>query len=179
MPGPALDTSLLDWPPDDNPDFDPDDEDASWEMLSGSRTYMDLTGFDHEDLAAALDIEQRWFASQPSDSWDADRDDLLYDAFAEEVAPAIAALDVGVASVVIALSSAGCVPATSCNGRPGHQYATPTVVFWTRRADLPPVTAAAHATGCTLSNGANGTAVLTAPLVDDLREFAAVMHSRS
>lgn len=172
-----IDPALVFWPPDEDPDFDVEDEAASFEQLSGSRSYGHLAGFGAEDLAAALAVEGHWMGAHGPADWMLDPDDLLYEQLADDVAPEVAGLDVGVVSAVIALSALGCVTATSCNGQPRHQYPVPMVVFWVRPGGLPAVHAAATAAGCQLSNGSSGSVVLTAPDVGGLLRFAAATQS--
>lgn len=113
--------------------------------LEGNHFYQDLRGFDWDDVRATVAIERRLisdFTSKKSqeegasvitalrDSRNPDRDgdpwgtDPLW------------GLDAGICSTVMALSAAGCVPFSSCNGGvfgDSHVSACPVVAFFMRR----------------------------------------------
>src|SRR5262245_7331020 len=96
------------------------------DFLGGNDLYEDLRRFTWADADATLLDEQR----------------AIQQVLEEGARPAALSagrwgLDLGVASSVVALSAAGCVPFTSCNAstfEPGHSAPFPIVRFYARPA---------------------------------------------
>lgn len=172
----AVEVAMLSWPPDDEDEFlDFEDHGDAWEYFSGSRTFVDLRGFDGEDVLAAAVIDEGWLAAHSAD-WNDDVADEHFDALQAAIGPGPDALDVGTAAAVVALSAAGCVTASSCNGQPGHQYHRPTIAFWTQPNGFALVDAAATDSECGLKNGAHGLVILYAPEIARFPRFARAVH---
>jgi hypothetical protein len=90
-------------------------------------------------------------------------------------------LALGVASSVIALSAARCVPFSSCNAGAfgGHHHeAYPVVAFHARPAHVDLLLECAKEAGCGLEHGSNGCIVLYAREIESLRRFAAEVIQR-
>ncbi len=81
-------------------------------------------------------------------------------------------LDAGVASTVLALAAARCIPVSSCNGMPGHQELHPLVAFFCRPTRLPDLLAVADEAQCGLENASMGALVVYAHDVTRMIEFA-------
>lgn len=70
VPERDIDPAELRWPPDED-DFDDGEESAAWELVSGSRSFADLRGFDVSDIITAAELEESWLAEHPRDWNDA------------------------------------------------------------------------------------------------------------
>lgn len=91
-------------------------------------------------------------------------------------------LDIGVASTVIALSAARCVPFSSCNGGTfggNHHEAHPVVAFYAKPGTANLLLAIANEADIGIENGEYGCLVLFS---DDVQKFplfaGAMIHSR-
>lgn len=172
----TVDLALLGWPPDDQDEFlEFDDDGHAWEHFSGSRTFVDMRGSDPQDVLAAAAIDETWLAAHPAD-WSDDSSDEHFDALQGEVGPGPDALNVGTAAAVLALSAAGCVTVSSCNGQPSHQYDRPIVAFWMQPPRYALIDAAAAASECGLEASANGLVILYAADIRRFPRFARAIH---
>lgn len=91
-------------------------------------------------------------------------------------------LDLGIASSVIALSAAGCIPFSSCNGglfTEDHREEYPLVAFYARIEHVPLLLACAEISGCGLSQGSDGAVVLYGQSIFELRSFASKIIERN
>jgi len=87
-------------------------------------------------------------------------------------------LDVGVASSVLALSAARCVPIARCNGMPGHQESCPIVALYCRPPRVADLLAVAEVVHCGLENGYDGALIAYADDVKTMMEFARELMAR-
>jgi hypothetical protein len=131
--------------------------------LAGNRMYQDLRGYGWPDVARALVVEHRMIARlQEAEDLEAEAmriDDERLDCF--EPSDGLWGLDVGVASVTIALSAFGAIPVASCNaaGFGGtHQGAYPYVAFFIGGADPNAIISTARAAGVGVRNDTDGVA---------------------
>lgn len=113
-----------------------------------------------EDLAATLDIISDELYEDPEDLW---------------------GLDIGVASTVIALSAAGRIPCTSCNGGcfgDGHHEGYPLVLFCTMPAGVPYLLEAAEEAKVGLVNEDSGAMLVNADDISRMMLFASALIER-
>lgn len=146
--------------------------------LGGNRDYIDLRYLSWRDASRVLEREREMMRRIESLE-ECDPDSDIFQEELVECERYLFGLDLGVASSVIALSAATCVPFSCCNaGAFGdhHQEKFPLVAFYTRRniADL--ILAAAEESGI----GLQGDEFLIA-FSDDIRKmpsFASALISR-
>lgn len=155
------------------------DDAADQLSLCGNQDYMDLRGagwpWVEETIALERGLLAR-FAQEPES-------ELAYLAYRDEIYGdednLLASLDLGVASVVLGLSAAGCVPCSSCNGGAlgdgGHTAECPSVVFYLRRDLVGLVMTCAEDADVGLEQTQYGEVVVYARDVADLVTFAAAL----
>lgn len=95
-----------------------------------------------------------------------------------ELTEVLYGLDLGVASVVLALSAAGCIPFASCNGRPGHLEQYPVVVSWAQAQRVLDLLEVAEEAGCGLENANERAVLVYADDVHKMLAFARVLIGR-
>lgn len=168
--------SGLAWPEEDRLETD--------SGLGGNRQYVDLRDCDWDDYEEAAACEADLIArlegleddearSELIEAWES-YDDPDVDIFA------LMGLDIGVASVVVALSASGCAPCTSCNGGAfgdGHHESHPLVVFFCRQALAPLLLECAEETDVGLV-GAEGGLMVYSRTIGAMRAFGAALHRR-
>lgn len=118
--------------------------------LGGNRAYMSLLATTWDEACEAVQEESRLLAQHGGDASAAQ---AAHDARVEEEEqgdPWLAGLDVGVAGAVLALSAAGALTASSCNGAQGHHEAGPVVVLAADHARLAAVRVLAARCGLTV-----------------------------
>lgn len=136
----------------------------------------------HEDeIAASGDVagdkpEQGVRQRSTNNDTDVDNDDD--NEVDDELYEKLYGLDLGVASVVLALSAAGCVPFASCNGGPGHHELYPVVVCWARPQRVLDLLEIADEVGCGLENADDGAVLVYADDVLKMLAFARVLIGR-
>lgn len=165
----------LDWPDEERLESD--------SGLGGNRQYADMRGLDWEDYAAAAACEADLVAQLDGLPDDEARIALMEELENEEDIDAdiftLMGLDPGVASVVIALSAAGCAPFTSCNGGAfggrHHEY-YPLVVFFSRPALAPLLLACAEEADVGLIEREG--VVVYARTIGAMMKFGAALHRR-
>lgn len=166
----------LGWP--EHGEAGPSGEDAGF---GGNRSYTDLRRMPwseaHRIYAYESDLIARISSAEdPDDEYYVVEDELYEDP------EGILGLDIGVASAVVALSAARCIPFSSCNaGAFGgdHHETYPLVAFYARPAHAPLLIKYATKTDCGLENGSRGCVVLYAANVENIRKFAAEVISQS
>jgi hypothetical protein len=107
--------------------------------------------------------------------------DEAYDTIEDEIFDKLDGLDLGVASTVIALSAARCIPFSSCNaGVFGghHRESHPLVAFYARRPIAELVLACAYDSIAGLQTNENGCLVAYADDIRVLRQFAKILIQR-
>jgi hypothetical protein len=105
-------------------------------------------------------------------------DDELYEADGDH----LFGLDLGVASTVLCLSAARCVPFTSCNAGAfgGHHHERyPLVAFFARPETADLIVAAGSDAEIGLENGETGCVIAFANDIRDMRRFAEALLNRS
>ena len=153
-----VDTATLRWP---------DDTDLDDYGSSSNRLYRDMRAFSWDDAANALDLEETLLSAH---GWDLGAaQEGLAD---EDLFWTLWDLDIGVASTVLALSAAGCVPTSSCSGGSGHTQPCPVVKFFSPPSHVPDLLAVASEAGCGLVDDADGSLLVYSASVADLLRFA-------
>jgi hypothetical protein len=160
----------LRWPEEDECDHDAG--------LGGNRNYEDMRGMTWPDVDLIMDIENvaltRIFASDKPD----EEEGLIEEEFLED--PEWPMFDIGVASLVSALSACGCVPFTSCNGGvfggARHHELYPLVAFHCLPKSIDLIIEAAKATGVGLEKGGNGAVVAFASDIRNMMTFAQALR---
>jgi hypothetical protein len=104
--------------------------------LGGNRDYFGMLGVTWDDAMEAVEAEARLLAAHPGDvtAASAAHDQAVNDD--EQGDPVLAGLDVGVAGATFALSAAGFLTMSSCNGAAGHYEAEPVVALVADEARL-------------------------------------------
>ncbi|QNQ09651.1 hypothetical protein [Sphingomonas alpina] len=135
--------------------------------------YVDVRGCSIEDARQALTEEAEFLEELEASGWDGGvADQLMDDAYESEF---LFGFDVGTAGAIFALSAAGAVPITSCNGGviDGERHASdvPTILFSATPEILPPILRAAAAADAGLINN-DGNVELFADWLPKLHAFA-------
>jgi hypothetical protein len=151
----------------------PSREIASGEDGEGiNRSYVDLRGCSWRQVQDAIPLEQRILERF-------DRGEgVAEEGFTDQEAAELFYLDLGVASAVLALSAAHCVPLYSCNGEKGHSEEFPVVIFRARPARVPDLLEAADEAGCGLINVDDGRLMVYAGHVRTMIGFARALLAR-
>jgi hypothetical protein len=142
--------------------------------LGGNPEYTDLRGLSWKDAKRIFEIESEMIrrienASDPEAESDAIDADLF------QCGENLYGLDIGVASTVVCLSAAGCVPFSSCNGGAlggEHHEDHPLIAAFVRKKPAKGLIALAAQTGIGLKNGPSGCLILYASHIRDFRTFA-------
>lgn len=166
----------LDWPEAERLETD--------SGLGGNRQYVDMRDCDWDDYEDAAvceaDLIARLEGLEDDDArcelieaWES-YDDPDVDVFA------LMGLDIGVASVVLALSASGCAPCTSCNGGAfgdSHHESHPLVVFFSRQPLAPLLLECAEEAGVGLVRQAGGLMVYS-QTIGAMQAFGVALHRR-
>jgi hypothetical protein len=160
--------------------FIPEEELLEDEAAGGvdNHDYCDMRGRSWEDTAAVLAyekerIEQILPLSQ-------EETDELADECYEEDSEYFEGIDIGVASVVFALSAAGGVPVASCNGGAfgGHHLESyPLVVFYADVKHTSLLEKVAEEVQVGLKRGAGGAAIVFADDILKMYNFALALYT--
>jgi len=137
-----------------------------------NRSYMDLRGCSWREVQETISQEERILERLERGG------DAAEDGLTDEEAAELFYLDLGVASAVLALSAAYCVPLTSCNGETGHPEEFPLVIFRSRPARVPDLLEAAEEAGCGLINVDGGRLMVYAERVRQMIGFARALLAR-
>lgn len=158
----ALDISKLRWPEPAEGEEDTDvDETMGWI----NRDYADLRGYTWQDARTMLNDERELLSEVINNGTEDDLNDLVdYETWIE----ICEGLDLGVASAVVALSAAGCIPLASCNGSAGHAELCPVIVFRCPQHFIPTLLRIASDAGCRLQNAEEGAIALFS---NDIKHF--------
>lgn len=138
---------------------------AREEGLGGNRLYADLRGFSWREAQRVLAIEEKIVARlQSSINFDDTLESIHQelDALYEADDDCLYGLDIGVASTVVALSAARCIPFSSCNGgciEEPHQETYPLVAFFAKRDWISIIFASAEDANAGLYNSDGGVVV--------------------
>lgn len=156
----------------------PSEEEACDETgLGCNHDYMDLRDLDWSDAARVFALESELILRiERSCDPESESDRIL-----EELADTpddLHSLDIGVASCVVALSAAGCVPFTSCNagafgGIHGAPY--PLVGFFAQKNAIDPIRSSCQRASIGLAVGDIGNLAAYASDIRRMRRFADVL----
>jgi len=146
----------------------------------GNRLYADMRHLPWQEAMRVRQLETQLIerierAEEPEQEIEA-IDDELYESDTD-----LLGLDLGVASTVVALSAARCIPFTSCNAGVfggGHLEAYPLVGFFLRRQLAHLVLSAAAEADIGLENTDDGAVLAYATHVRQFRMFAEALISR-
>lgn len=153
----------------------PDVDAASQDEFEGNAYYMDLRGFRLADAASVLQRERSIVAGWQESGVLLE---LEEDESGDDPLPH---LDTGVASAVVALSVAGCVPFTSCNaGAFGgvHSAPFPIVRFFAPANVVDLLLSCAEEAGVGLQLDDDGCVELSAVQITDMMNFADTLVAR-
>ena len=150
------------------------------ECLGCNRCYADLRRLPWREARRVYALEEEYI-ERIVNSLNFERE---YELIEEEmcVGPGIYGLDIGVASTVIALSSANCIPFTSCNaGVFGghHTEVYPVVGFYVRIEVIPILLECAEVEQVGLENTGFGSLVVYSDDIRKMRRFAHAISDRS
>lgn len=171
----ALDPASLAWP---------EEADAASDSLEANHYYMaDVRLARREDVDHVLKRESEVLpllsaADHAEAEWESqsERISAAADGVADEF---FSALDPGVASTVLALGAAGCIPFWSCNGGAfggEHTSAVPIVRFFAKAEHITVLAAAAESSGAKLHQDEHGRCAVSAEGVDVMRAFALALR---
>jgi hypothetical protein len=152
--------------------------------LGGNRQYVDLRDCDWKDYAEAAACEADLISRLEGLEDDDARAELIeaWESYNDSDVDifALMGLDIGVASVVLALSASGCAPCTSCNGGAfgdGHHESHPLVLFFSRQSLAPLLLECAEETDVGLV-GAEGGLLVYSRTIGGMQAFGAALHRR-
>lgn len=153
----------------------PDVDAAAEDEFEGNAYYMDLRGFRLVDAASVLQKERSVVACWQESGVlpDLEEDDSGDDPLQH--------LDIGVASAVVALSAAGCVPFTSCNAGAfggAHSASFPIVRFFAPANIVDLLLTCAEEAGVGLQLDGDGCVELSAEQIADMMNFADTLVAR-
>lgn len=168
-----VDVELLAWP---EPDMCEDDCN-----LDCNRDYRDMRGASWTDATRVLALEESLLERlKTADDLAAALDSISDELYEDD--EGLWGLDIGVASAVIALSAAGCIPSTSCNGGcfgDHHHESYPLVSFYAKPAWVPNLLAAAEEAKIGLINEDSGSILVYASNISSMMLFAINLIARS
>lgn len=150
--------------------------------LGGNRQYMDLRRLTWTEARRVYGVEAKIIARLEASDDPEEELDQIEDELYEEDADHLYGLDIGVASSVIALSAARCVPFASCNagafGGRHHEW-HPLVAFYARPPAVPQLLECAEDAGAGLGNNDNGALTVYADDIRKIRAFALALMRKS
>lgn len=148
----VVDTAILAFPNEERA--------GSEDGLSDNHAYLDMRGVSTNEAKEAVD-EEHDLLLRILDIDDEDQDsgiEEIEDLLREEMNP-LASFDLGVGGLVLALSSLGCVPISSCNGGVvggSHSLPHPWIIFHAPLAVIDQLIVAAKAANVGLLNNDGG-----------------------
>lgn len=171
----ALDPANLAWP---------DETDAASDSLEANHYYMaDVRLARWDDVDSVLEREREVLpllasADDAESEWEtqSERISATADGVADEF---FSALDPGVASTVLALGAAGCIPFWSCNGGAfggDHSSPVPIVKFFAKAERITVLATAAENSGAELDQDKHGRCAVSAEGVGVMRAFALALR---
>lgn len=170
----SVDTRRLAWP-----ELDEADDEHS---LGGNRDYSDLRGLPWSEAQSILNYETQLISRiEGAEDPEREMDQIGDELYEEDIG--LYGLDLGVASSVVGLSAAKCVPFASCNGGSfgGHHHERyPLVAFFAHSSAIGSLIACAEAAGVGLEGNESGSLVVYADDIRKMRQFALeLLHRRS
>jgi hypothetical protein len=160
-----VDASKLRWPSEEDA--------ASGDFESLNRDYVDLRMLSWSEARSIFELEGRLIGRFEQIRTRTDALALRSDY--ARVDHELFGLDLGVASTVVALSAARCIPIGSCNaGAFGgkHTHPSPAVGFWCRRTAVPLLVKAAREARVALLNHRHGEVFVNGATILRMRNFA-------
>lgn len=146
--------------------------------LGCNREYVDLRGLSWSEAKRVYEVESTLIRRvETSSDPVAELEDISEQCY-ENDDVVIYGLDIGVASTVVALSAAGCVPCVSCNGGTfgDHHYEKhPLVVFYARREFVDLLLARAEDAGVGLELALGGSLMVYSDEIQRMRRFAEIL----
>jgi len=149
--------------------------------LGGNRSYLDLRDFTWAEAARLYEKEaqliERLEAAADLDAEYELIEDELY-----EDDEGLFGLDIGVASAVLALSAAGCIPCSSCNGGAyggSHNELYPVVGFYAKARQIDLLLRCAEEAAVGMEHGPQGAVIVYADDIRRMPVFANTLISRS
>lgn len=150
--------------------------------LGLNREYQDLRGASWKSAKMALEEERRVILQiETSLNPEVIYDDYEDERFAEGE-DLLFGLDIGVASTVLSLSAARCIPFSSCNGAAffgHHKERHPLVAFFARREALPLLSQAANESNAGLSSNEYGELIVYSNHIRSMLSFSTAIIKRS
>jgi hypothetical protein len=155
-------------------------EAANERNLGCNRSYVDLRGCSWSQFDRIFEFESQFIARLVS----AGNQEQEYNAIADELCEddeGLLGLDIGVASAVVALSTAGCIPFSSCNGAAfggSHHEEHPLVAFFSRPQFVSVLMQTAEEANTGVENDTSGALVLYANDIRNMLHFAKALKKR-
>jgi hypothetical protein len=165
----SVNTGSLAWP-----ESDMCEDDCA---LGENRDYRDLRGASWDDATRVFALEESLLERLASADDLAATLDIISDELYEDP-EGLWGLDIGVASTVIALSAARCIPCASCNGGcfgDGHHEGHPLVLFYAMPAWMPYLLEAAEEAKVGLINEDYGSILVYADDISRMILFASAL----
>ena len=149
--------------------------------LGCNRSYIDLRRLTWMEARRVYSVEGEYItrietSADPEKEYDLIEDELYDDP------DGVYGLDIGVASTVVALSAARCIPFSSCNGGAfggSHHESHPVVAFFSRHQTAPLLLECAEKTNSGLELGSIGNLIVYADDIRNIRAFARTLIARS
>lgn len=150
--------------------------------LGGNRSYVDLRQLPWSEAKRVYALEEE-LVTRIESAYDPEEEYALIEDELYEDPEGLYGLDIGVASTVVALSAARCVPFSSCNGGAyggSHHEWHPVVAFYSCAKMAGLMLGLAEASGVGLCNEEGGRLIVYASDVRHMRAFAkTLIESRS
>lgn len=165
-------TSVLRWPTRG--------EASAERSLGCNQSYIDLRGMTWSDVCRVFDLEGS-LIDRLEHAEDLERECALIEDELYEDDEGIFGLDIGIASTVIALSAASCIPCSSCNGGAyggTHHELYPTVAFFAKPQQIDLLLQCATEANIGIENQESGVVVAYADDIRNMRTFAAALMER-
>jgi hypothetical protein len=159
----------------------PERGEASTERNLGcNRAYQDLRGLSWKSVQRVADLEAQLIARlEEALNTEEEHDQIMDELYEDD--EGLFGLDIGVASVVVGLSAAGCIPCSSCNagayGRSHHER-YPLVAFFAKQMHIDLLLKCAEEAGVGLENDEYGTVVVYADDIREMRTFTSALITR-
>ncbi len=148
--------------------------------LGCNRDYADLRRLPWLEARRVYSVEEKIIARIEA-SQDTDEEYELVVEELNEDSNGIYGLDIGVASAVVALSAARCIPFSSCNGGAfggSHHESHPVVAFFAQPEITPLLLECAEEAGSGLSMSEFGSLIVYADDIRNMRAFACALIKR-
>lgn len=165
-----VDPRQLGWPGDDASDLG----------YTGNREYADMRGLTWADAEETFQEEQLLITRIEAAQSAEDEYSIILDELCEDFG-CLHGLDIGVAATVVALSAAGCIPISSCNGGAFgdfHHESHPLVALYVRPESFSTLLQGALDAGAGFSNGDSGEAIIYATSIAIMMKFAKLLIDR-